>query len=295
MTLRAHLNGCASIAASSMRGWPSTAPFCFAVFRSRRPPTSTPSSARSAYPNFPIRRFAVERRPRGVHRTPRVHRQRGAADVTIFLHHEMAQTPIYPSKLFFFCEQAAPKAGPRRSAGPTCCWERLTRRMPAVRADCEAKGLRYTNVMPTANDPTSGMGRSWQSTLRSETRRGRGSGSRRLGYSWEWLPDGCLRATTPVLPAVMHRPTGRKAFFNQLIAAFQGWKDSRNDPRRRSLTATARRSTRGRPRRGRLADELTFDVPWQRGDVVLVDNYVAMHGRRSFTGKRKVLASLVAA
>ncbi|MBC8347824.1 MAG: TauD/TfdA family dioxygenase [Verrucomicrobia bacterium] len=44
-----------------------------------------------------------------------------------------------------------------------------------------------------------------------------------------------------------------------------------------------------------LADELTFDVPWQPGDLVLVDNYVAMHGRRSFTGTRKVMASLVAA
>ncbi len=31
-------------------------------------------------------------------------------DVSIFLHHEMAQTPIYPSKLFFFCE-LAPQSG----------------------------------------------------------------------------------------------------------------------------------------------------------------------------------------
>jgi alpha-ketoglutarate-dependent taurine dioxygenase len=35
-------------------------------------------------------------------------------------------------------------------------------------------------------------------------------------------------------------------------------------------------------------------VPWQAGDVALVDNYVTMHGRRTFTGPRKVLVSLVA-
>jgi alpha-ketoglutarate-dependent taurine dioxygenase len=38
---------------------------------------------------------------------------------------------------------------------------------------------------------------------------------------------------------------------------------------------------------------LSFDIPWQRGDVALVDNYVTMHGRRTFTGTRKVLASLI--
>jgi len=41
-----------------------------------------------------------------------------------------------------------------------------------------------------------------------------------------------------------------------------------------------------------IAEELTFDVPWQAGDAVLVDNFVVMHGRRTFRGTRKVLASL---
>lgn len=31
-------------------------------------------------------------------------------------------------------------------------------------------------------------------------------------------------------PAVYEVAPGRKTFFNQLIAAFQGWKDERNDP-----------------------------------------------------------------
>ena len=39
---------------------------------------------------------------------------------------------------------------------------------------------------------------------------------------------------------------------------------------------------------------LTYDISWRNGDIALVDNYVAMHGRRAFKGTRKVLASLVA-
>ena len=42
----------------------------------------------------------------------------------------------------------------------------------------------------------------------------------------------------------------------------------------------------------KLAEELAFDVQWQPGDAVLIDNTVAMHARRTFRGKRKVLASL---
>ena len=149
--------------------------------------------------------------------------------------------------------------------------------------------------MPAENDPTSGMGRSWQSTFRAETRESAEERLRNLGYSWEWLPDGCLRSTTPVLQAVMEVDPGRKTFFNQLIAAFHGWKDSRNDPTKAVTFGDGSPLNPGlMDRVAAIAEELTFDVPWQKGDVALVDNRVVMHGRRTFSGTRKVLASLVA-
>ena len=43
-----------------------------------------------------------------------------------------------------------------------------------------------------------------------------------------------------------------------------------------------------------LADDLSFDLALQTGDVALIDNYLVMHGRRPFVGERRVLASLVA-
>ena len=53
-------------------------------------------------------------------KTPRVFTANEAPPtVTIFLHHEMAQTPIYPGKLFFFCEQPAELAARRRCAART--------------------------------------------------------------------------------------------------------------------------------------------------------------------------------
>ena len=117
----------------------------------------------------------------------------------------------------------------------------------------------------------------------------------KLGYLWKWQVNGDLRATTPVLPAVRDLGDGRASFFNQLIAAYKGWRDIRNDP---AKAVTFGDGTPLDPAdiaaASAMADELTFDIPWQPGDIALVDNFVAMHGRRTFKGIRKVLASLVA-
>lgn len=228
--------------------------------------------------------------------TPRVFTANEAPPTTeIFLHHEMAQTPLYPSKLFFYCEIAAETGG----ATPLCRSDwvltRLAEQAPDFVARVEAEGVRYTNVMPGSDDAGSGQGRSWLSTLSVADRDEAEKRLADLGYSWEWQDDESLRATTPALPAIRTLADGRKSFFNQLIAAFRGWADSRNDPNR-AITfgdGAAITSDDMAPAVA-IADELTADLAWQSGDVALVDNYLAMHGRRPFEGKRRVLASLVA-
>ena len=228
--------------------------------------------------------------------TPRVFSANEApADITIFLHHEMAQTPIYPSKLFFFCQAAADEGGATPICRSDILWDRLREQNPDFAEACRVRGLKYSNVMPAEADESSGMGRSWQSTLSVDTREAAEARLAKLSYSWEWHPNGDLRATTPVLPAVRDLGDGRTSFFNQLIAAFNGWKDARNDP---SRAITFGDGTPLDPANvaaaSAIADEVTFDIPWQAGDLALVDNYVAMHGRRTFKGTRRVLASLVA-
>ncbi len=217
------------------------------------------------------------------------------ADVSIYLHHEMAQTPVFPSMLFFFCEQPAESGGATPLSRSDTLLRKLTDRCPEFMADCEKYGLKYTSVMPGENDAASGMGRSWQSTWNAQTRDEAESRMNELGYTWQWLDDNCLRVTTPRLQAVKDLGGGRTAFFNQLIAAFHGWKDSRNDPSK-SITFGdgTPLDTDVMARVIEMAEEITFNVPWQAGDVALVDNYVTMHGRRTFDGTRSVLASLVA-
>jgi hypothetical protein len=263
-------------------------------------PLATPQHFDAFVSAFDLTNFAYDQSLSNavrVNKTPRVFTANEAPpSVTIFLHHEMAQTPIYPSRLFFFCEHAAETGGATPICRSDILWKRLAEKCPKFAHDCETKGLKYSNVMPAENDATSGMGRGWQSTLHTSTREGAEARLKSLGYSWEWLPDGSLRATTPVLPAVRKLSNGGTAFFNQLIAASQGWKDSRNDPSKAITFGDGAPLDRAAVNTAtELGEELSFDIPWQTGDVAFVDNYVAMHGRRTFSGTRKVLASLVAA
>jgi alpha-ketoglutarate-dependent taurine dioxygenase len=226
--------------------------------------------------------------------TPRIFSANEApADVTIFLHHEMAQTPIYPGMLFFCCQIAADDGGATPLCRSDILFAEIVASCPEFADQCQAKGLRYSNVMPGQNDPNSGMGRSWQSTFRADSRAEAEQRMQSLGYSWSWTDDGCLRATTPVLPAVKTAANGKPVFFNQLIAAFQGWKDSRNDPTQSITFGDGTRLDRDTVIKvAELAEQLTFEIPWQAGDLALVDNVLVMHGRRTFRGKRKILASL---
>lgn len=216
-------------------------------------------------------------------------------DVEIFLHHEMAQTPVSPDKLFFFCLKAADKGG----ATPLCrsdkLFEKLQEKAPELAQAFAEKGLKYTTTMPGENDINSGQGRSWKSTLSCDTLSEAEAKLTSLGYTWEWQEDGALKATTPVLPAVVTLENGKKVFYNQLIAAYMGWKGVRENPAS-AITFGDNSHIKSADLElvNSLAAEFTFDVEWQDGDMAIVDNYMAMHGRRPYSGesKRQVLVAL---
>jgi len=217
------------------------------------------------------------------------------SNVSICLHHEMAQTPVFPSRLFFFCEQAARDGGATPLCRSDVLLNALEREMPDFISELELKGVRYANTMPEEEDLESGQGRSWRSTLNAGDHHAAETKLLALGYDWQWLPDNSLSIVTPVLPAIRELTDGRRVFFNQLIAAFRGWQDRRNEASKSIQFGDGSTIPTADMRRViELGDEYTFDLNWQTGDMALVDNFLVMHGRRPYSGERRVLASLVA-
>ncbi len=230
------------------------------------------------------------------HRTERVFTANEAPpDVEIYLHHELAQTPVYPTRLFFYCE-TAPEAG---GATPICRSDwllaRLRDRLPEFVARCERLGVRYINFMPADEDMESGQGRGWRALLGAENRVEAEARLKSLGYGWSWFDGGVLRACSPALPAVRTLSGGKSVFFNQLVAAWRGWSDSRNEAERSiSFGDHSEIPDKDMQIVAETAEEITVDLRWQAGDMALVDNMQVMHGRRPYSGRRLVLASLAA-
>ncbi|ORT51018.1 SyrP protein [Vibrio sp. qd031] len=219
-------------------------------------------------------------------------------EVEINLHNEMAQTPIFPDKIFFSCLVPADTGGASPILRGDMMYHALKKASPSFTEQLEQKGVKYTTHMPAEDNAGSGQGRGWKSTLsvsnidEAETR------LTELGYSWEWQLDGSIKTTTCPLPAIKVASNGKKVFFNQLIAAYLGWKGVREQhhPTLR-FGDDSQLPKDGLELMCELSETLVFDVEWQAGDVALVDNNLAMHGRRSYDGetKRQVIVALGAA
>ena len=216
-------------------------------------------------------------------------------EVEIFLHHEMAQTPTYPKNIFFFCKSASETGGETPLCRSDQLYEALLKADKALVESFEKFGVIYNSIMSSVDELISGQGRSWQKTLGVSSKNDAEAKLSKLGYSWNWIEDDNLSVTTKTLQATKELGNGQKSFFNQVIAASLGWKkNSENQivPVRFGNGEEIKESYIELI--SELAQSLTLLRSWQDRDILLIDNYRVMHGRKPFAGNknREVLVSL---
>ena len=216
-------------------------------------------------------------------------------EVEIFLHHEMAQTPTYPKNIFFFCKSASETGGETPLCRSDQLYEALLKADKALVESFEKFGVIYNSIMSSGDELISGQGRSWQKTLGVSSKNDAEEKLSKLGYSWNWIEDDNLSVTTKTLQATKELGNGQKSFFNQVIAASLGWKkNSENQivPVRFGNGEEIKESYIELI--SELAQSLTLLRSWQDHDILLIDNYRVMHGRKPFAGNknREVLVSL---
>lgn len=217
-------------------------------------------------------------------------------DKPIPFHHELAQTPRFPTRLLFFCAQPAEKGGETPILYSPAVYSDLRDRCPEFIEKLEKAGVRYSRIMTKYDRPHSAIGRGWLGTFAAETRAQVEHALRAKGYEWKWgsdEEDATLKEISPVLKAVHVAKDGRRSFFNQLFAVWGGWKDEYNDP---ASCVTAGDGSLLDPESMRAVGEVMrshrISIPWQKGDIMYIDNMMAQHSRAPFSGTRRVLASL---
>ena len=202
-----------------------------------------------------------------------------------------------PAIIGFFCAMPAAAGGET----PLADARRVTARLPAdVKGRFLEKGLRYVNNLPDRF----GFGKSWQAQFESEDRDVVESRLHAGGYEWTWKPDGGLRTELRCEPLLPHPETGELLWVNQA----DHWHPSglHGDMRARLAKVMDEKDFPMNVTHGDgspvAEDDLavvrsvirseTVQFPWERGDVLVCDNFLVSHGRRSFTGDRRVLVAL---
>lgn len=217
------------------------------------------------------------------------------AEYTISMHNEMSYSSAWPARLMFFCDREPATGGATPVVDGVTWLESLG---DDVR-EAFAGGVTYVQNLHGG----AGFGKSWQDTFetadRDEVERFLGA----AGATWTWHDDG-LRVSNTRPATTRHPVTGAEVWFNQ---ADQWHPAGLADDTAKALLQIMREDqlpqyvtfADGSPIPAEYVRRIldnglshAVDVDWHDGDVLLIDNVLVGHGRRPYTGDRRILVAM---
>jgi hypothetical protein len=233
---------------------------------------------------------------------------RSPASSRIMPHQEMSYLPRWPYKLAFYCNQA-PETGGETTIASVRRFERAVD--PRLVESIRDRGLLTTRNFRNPDEPVTpgleGFHRSWQEAFYTQDPAKAESDIAEMGLESRWEDDGSLTASFRAAGFIDHHVSGVRHWFNQLVTQTH---TARSVGDRWQIYIDHYGNDRPRPYQVHFGDggaipledvdplmpilmADTAAIPYQKGDILMVDNILTFHGRNPYTGHRDVQVALL--
>jgi alpha-ketoglutarate-dependent taurine dioxygenase len=226
------------------------------------------------------------------------------------LHNEMSFVKHYPRHIYFYCD-VPPKAG-----GETIVAD--SRKIyqcidPDVKARFLQHGLKYISnyygkslVLDLVNRFVRAH-RTWMEAFETDFKEKAEELCSLNEFVFQWDKRDWLQVISQAPAVIRHPDTGEEVWFNQAhlfdynlrLLGFWKWVGTKIIYAGRNKEVHEIYYGNGNPMNRKdlyhvmdVLEAQTVRFPWHKGDVMVLDNILAMHGRASFKGKRRILVSL---
>jgi alpha-ketoglutarate-dependent taurine dioxygenase len=217
------------------------------------------------------------------------------ADQVIPMHHEMSYSHNWPLRILFFCLVPSAEGG----CTPIADDRKVIHLIPArIKERFVEKNVMYVRNFGEGADME------WQEAFQTKERSVVEQYCRAANMKFEWKNGDRLK-TWQVRPAIVRHPvTGEEVWFNH---AHMFHISNMEAKVREALLAEFREDELprnafygdGTPIESEVVEEIrriysdsAFRFRWQKGDIMMLDNILASHGRDPFQGERRIMVAM---
>ncbi|WP_165482667.1 TauD/TfdA family dioxygenase [Legionella gresilensis] len=234
------------------------------------------------------------------------------ANIFIPLHQELSYLPTYPKHIYFFCETEPVNGGETIIGDAREIYRQLN---PELVARFNEKKITYvahyyyqSKIMDFINQIARSH-KSWSEVFETTSFIDVEKFCQKHNIQIRWLKNNWLEMKQSMPPLMQHPITQETVWFNQAhlydfnpkLLGLWGFLATKLFYFRRltRLHEVAFANGEKIPRKDiyHIMDTLkncTIAIPWKKGDMMVLDNILTMHGRATFKGPRRILTSLTA-